>query len=58
MFGHVTLIDASPSGIGVRAQETLLTLRLPREAFARVAMQYPAMLMRVSELDPIAIVAQ
>jgi CRP-like cAMP-binding protein len=58
MFGHATLIDGSPSGIGVRARETLLALRLPRDAFARVAMQYPAMLMRVSELEPVARVAQ
>jgi CRP-like cAMP-binding protein len=58
MFGHATLLDASPSGIGVRARETLLALRLPREAFTRVAMQYPAMLMRVSELPAVARVAQ
>lgn len=58
MFGHATLLDRSPSGIGVRACETLLALRLPRDAFARVAMQYPAMLMRISELPPVARVAQ
>jgi CRP-like cAMP-binding protein len=58
MFGHTTLLDGSPSGIGVRARETLLALRLPREAFTRVAMQYPAMLMRMSELPSIARVAQ
>jgi len=58
MFGHATLLDGSPSGIGVRARETLLALRLPREAFTRVAMQYPAMLMRVSELPAVARVAQ
>ena len=58
MFGHATLLDASPSGIGVRARETLLALRLPREAFTRVAMQYPAMLMRVSELPAVARIAQ
>jgi CRP-like cAMP-binding protein len=58
MFGHATLLDQQPSGIGVRARETLLALRLPREAFARVAMQHPAMLMRLSELEPLARVAQ
>jgi CRP-like cAMP-binding protein len=58
MFGHATLLDGAPSGIGVRARETLLLLRLPRDAFARVAMQYPAMLMRMSELPPVARVAQ
>jgi CRP-like cAMP-binding protein len=57
MFGHATLLDGTPSGIGVRARETLLLLRLPRVAFTRVAMQYPAMLMRVSELPPVARVA-
>jgi CRP-like cAMP-binding protein len=58
MFGHATLLDGAPSGIGVCARETLLLLRLPRDAFARVAMQYPAMLMRMSELPPVARVAQ
>lgn len=58
MFGHATLLDRRPSGIGVRARETLLALRLPREAFARVAMQHPAMLMRVSEMDELARVSQ
>jgi CRP/FNR family cyclic AMP-dependent transcriptional regulator len=58
MFGHATLIDGGPSGIGVRARETLLALRLPREAFARVAMQYPAMLMRISEQPAVARIAQ
>jgi len=58
MFGHATLIDGSPSGIGVRARETLLVLRLPREAFVRVAMQYPAMLMRISEQPAVARIAQ
>lgn len=58
MFGHATLLATSPSGIGVRARETLLALRLPREAFTRFAMQYPAMLMRVSELPAVARVDQ
>lgn len=58
MLGHATLLDGTPSGIGVRARETLLLLRLPRDAFARVAMQYPTMLMRLSELPAVARVAQ
>jgi CRP-like cAMP-binding protein len=54
MFGHASVLEGSPSRLGVRTRDTLLVLRLPRQAFARVAMQYPAMLARLTELDPLA----
>ena len=58
MFGHASMLEGSPSALDVCTLDTLLVLRLPRQAFARVAMQYPAMLMRLAELDPIAHVGQ
>jgi CRP-like cAMP-binding protein len=43
---------------GVRTLDTLLVLRLPRQAFSRVAVQYPAILLRLSELEAVARVGQ
>ncbi len=54
MFGHASMLDAHPSQLGVRTLDTLLVLRLPRQAFSRIAMQYPAILMRLAELEAIA----
>jgi len=54
MFGHASMLEGSPCDLGVRTLDTLLVLRLPRQAFARVAMQYPAILMRLAELNPAA----
>ncbi len=54
MFGHASMLDDGASPVQVRTRDTLLVLRLPRQAFSRVAMQYPAILMRVTELDPVA----
>jgi CRP-like cAMP-binding protein len=58
MFGHASMLEGSPCTLGVCTLDTLLVLRLPRQAFARVAMQYPAMLMRLAELEPVAHVGQ
>jgi CRP-like cAMP-binding protein len=58
MFGHASMLEGSPCALGVCTLDTLLVLRLPRQAFARVAMQYPAMLMRLAELEPVAHVGQ
>jgi len=58
MFGHASMLEGSPSTLGVRTLDTLLVLRLPRQAFARVAMQYPAMLMRLADLEAVARVGQ
>jgi CRP-like cAMP-binding protein len=52
------MLEGSPCEIGVRTLDTLLVLRLPRQAFSRVAMQYPAILMRLAELAPAARVGQ
>lgn len=54
MFGHASMLAAQSGDLGVRTVDTLLVLRLPRQSFSRVAMQYPAILMRLSELDPVA----
>ena len=58
MFGHASMLEGSPCALDVCTLDTLLVLRLPRQAFARVAMQYPAMLMRLAELEPAAHVGQ
>jgi CRP-like cAMP-binding protein len=58
LFGHASMLEGSPCTLGVCTLDTLLVLRLPRQAFARVAMQYPAMLMRLAELEPVAHVGQ
>ena len=58
MFGHASMLEGSPCSLGVCTLDTLLVLRLPRQAFARVAMQYPAMLMRLAELEPVARIGQ
>jgi CRP-like cAMP-binding protein len=58
MFGHASMLEGSPCELGVRTVDTLLVLRLPRQAFSRVAMQYPAILMRLAELEPAARVGQ
>lgn len=58
MFGHASMLEGSPCALGVCTLDTLLVLRLPRQAFARVAMQYPAMLMHLAELEPVARVGQ
>lgn len=50
MFGQAALLSHEPSGTDITALVNLIVLRLPREAFSQVAMQHPAMLMRVSEL--------
>jgi CRP-like cAMP-binding protein len=54
MFGHASMLEGSPCALGVRTVDTLLVLRLPRQSFSRVAMQYPAILMRLAELEPAA----
>jgi CRP-like cAMP-binding protein len=54
MFGHASMLEGSACELGVRTLDTLLVLRLPRQAFSRVAMQYPAILMRLAELEPAA----
>jgi CRP-like cAMP-binding protein len=58
MFGHASMLEGSPCDLGVRTLDTLLVLRLPRQAFSRVAMQYPAILMHLAELEPAARVSQ
>jgi CRP-like cAMP-binding protein len=58
MFGHGSMLEGSPCALGVCTLDTLLVLRLPRQAFARVAMQYPAMLMHLAQLEPVAHVGQ
>lgn len=58
MFGHASMLEGSPCSVGVCTLDTLLVLRLPRQAFSRVAMQYPAMLMRLAELEPVARIGQ
>ena len=58
MFGHASMLEGSPCALDVCTLDTLLVLRLPRQSFSRVAMQYPAMLMRLAELDPVAHVGQ
>jgi len=57
MFGHASMLDHAAAQVNVRARETMLVLRLPRNAFSRVAMQYPPILMRIAELPPVARVA-
>jgi CRP-like cAMP-binding protein len=54
MFGHASMLEGSPCDLEVRTVDTLLVLRLPKQAFSRVAMQYPAILMRLAELEPMA----
>ena len=58
MFGHASMLAGSLCEAGVRTLDTLLVLRLPYKAFSRMAMQYPAILMRLSELPPVARVGQ
>jgi CRP-like cAMP-binding protein len=58
MFGHASMLEGGACEAGVRTLDTLLVLRLPRQAFSRVAMQYPAILMRLSELEQVARVGQ
>jgi len=58
MVGHASILEGSPCDLGVRTLDTLLVLRLPRQAFSRLAMQYPAILMRLAELEPAARVSE
>jgi CRP-like cAMP-binding protein len=54
MFGHASLLGESPSEVGIRTMANMILLRLPAARFTRVAMQYPTLLERITELPPLA----
>ena len=54
LFGQGSMLTHDPSGVHIVAQANMVLLRMPSEAFHRIAMQYPSILMTVSELDAVA----
>jgi CRP-like cAMP-binding protein len=51
MFGQNTLLSNAASQVDVQTRVNMIVLRLPAAQFTRVAMQYPTMLERLSELS-------
>ena len=51
MFGQHTLLSNEPSQVDVKTRVNMVVLRLPATAFTQVAMQYPTILARLSELS-------
>lgn len=51
MFGQHTLLSGEPSASSVTTRVNLVVLRLPGPAFSVVAMQYPTVVVRLSELS-------
>jgi CRP-like cAMP-binding protein len=50
VFGQESLISRRPSQVTVYTETELIVLRLPKEAFTKIAMQYPTLLARMSEM--------
>jgi cAMP-dependent protein kinase regulator len=50
MFGQNTLLSNEPAQVDVKTRVHMVVLRLPAAAFTKVAMQYPMILARLSEL--------
>ena len=57
MFGHVSTLDSVPSEFSATTRDTMLVLRLPKEAFTRIATDYPSTLLKIAALEPLARVA-
>jgi CRP-like cAMP-binding protein len=51
MFGQNTLLSNEPSQVDIKARANMVVLRLPSSAFTQVAMQYPTILARLTELS-------
>lgn len=51
MFGQSTLLSNEPSQVDAKARVNMVVLRLPASAFTQVAMQYPTILARLTELS-------
>jgi CRP-like cAMP-binding protein len=51
MFGQNSLLSHELSQVDVKTRVNMIVLRLPATQFARVAMQYPTMLERLTELS-------
>ncbi len=49
-FGQESLIGRKPSGVTVCAETELIVLRLPKEVFTKIAMQFPTLLARMAEM--------
>lgn len=49
MFGQLSLLNGSLSQTDIQTRTDMIVLRLPGDAFMRLAMQFPAMLATVSE---------
>lgn len=54
MFGQGSLLTHEPSSVHVTALANMVLLRMPSESFHTLAMQFPSILMTVSELEPVA----
>lgn len=53
LLGHASMLDRRPSRLQAQARNNLLCLRLSQEAFSRIAMQYPDVLLRMSEMGAV-----